>query len=76
MEWHDMTMSMTGVRNQISLASFISERLDEYIWKRGPNASEDRILYELNRIDEHLHEARSLNARLRKEINDARRQQS
>lgn len=76
MEWHDMTMSMTGVRNHISLASFISERLDEYIWKRGPNASESRILYELNRIDEQLHEARSLNARLRKEINDAKHQQS
>lgn len=63
MEMHDSIMS----------ASKLTDNLESYI-HNVESPSYSRILYEMNRIDERLHEARSKNARLRKEINHAKHQ--
>lgn len=65
MEMHDSIMS----------ASKLADHLEGYIHSLE-NPSYSRILYEMNRIDDQLHQARSKNAKLRKEINDAKRKVS
>ena len=69
----DMYFAVMGMHDSIMSASKLADHLEGYIHSLE-NPSYDRILYEMNRIDNQLHEARSKNARLRKEINHAKHQ--
>lgn len=69
----DVYFSVMDMHDSIMSASKLTDRLEGYIHSLE-NPSYSRILYEMNRIDNQLHEARSKNARLRKEINHAKHQ--
>ena len=69
----DIYFDVMGMHDSIMSASKLADHLEGYIHSLE-NPSYSRILYEMNRIDDQLHEARSKNARLRKEINHAKHQ--
>lgn len=69
----DIYFDVMGMHDCIMSASKLTDHLESYIHSME-NPSYSRILYEMNRIDDQLHQARSKNARLRKEINNAKHQ--
>lgn len=70
---HDLVFSIIEMEDSISSAALLADRLENYVFKMTDAVSEDRILYELNQINKKIAEASNQNARLRKEINHARR---
>lgn len=70
---NDIIFAIIEMEDDIASAALLADKLENYIYAVRDNYSEDRILYELNRVDDRLKEARNHNAKLRKEINDAKR---
>lgn len=68
----DIVFAIIEMEDDIASASLLADHIESYLWSMGNNYSTDRILYELNRVDDRLHEARSKNAKIRKEINHAK----
>ena len=69
----DIYFAIVDMQSSITSASKLTDHLEDYL-QDIENPSYSRILYEMNRIDDQLHEARSRNAKLRKEINRAKDQ--
>lgn len=69
----DIYFAIVDMCDSIMSASKMTDHLEDYL-QDIENPSYSRILYEMNRIDDQLHEARSKNAKLRKEINHAKDQ--
>lgn len=72
----DIVFAIIEMEDDIASAALLADKLEDYIYAVRDRYSEDRILYEMNRIDDRLKEARNHNAKLRKEINDAKRKAS
>lgn len=72
----NIVFAIIEMEDDIASAALLADHIESYLWSMGDGYSADRILYELNRVDDRLHEARSKNARIRKEINDAKRKAS
>lgn len=70
---NDIVFAIIEIEDDIASAALLADHIESYLWSIGDSYSADRILYELNRVDDRLHEARSKNAKIRKEINDAKR---
>ena len=70
---HDLVFSIIEMEDSIASATLLADRLETYVFKMTDAYSEDRILYELNQINKKIAEASNQNARLRKEINHARK---
>lgn len=73
---NNIIFAIIEMEDDIASAALLADKLENYIYSVRDNYSEDRILYELNRVDDRLKEARNHNAKLRKEINDAKRKAS
>lgn len=71
---HDLVFSIIEMEDSIASAALLADRLENYVFKMTEAYSEDRVLRELNNINRKIAEASNQNARLRKEINHARRQ--
>lgn len=71
---HDLIFSIIEMEDSISSAALLADRLETYVFNVTEAYSEDRVLRELNNINRKIAEASNQNARLRKEINHARRQ--
>lgn len=69
---NDIIFAIIEMEDDIASAALLADKLESYIYAVRENYSEDRILYELNRVDDRLKEARNHNAKLRKEINHAK----
>ena len=70
---HDLVFAIIEMEDSIASAALLADRLENYVFKMTDAYSEDRILRELNNINRKIAEASNQNARLRKEINHARR---
>jgi len=70
---HDLVFSIIEMEDSISSAALLADRLETYVFKMTDAYSEDRVLRELNNINRKIAEASNQNARLRKEINHARK---
>lgn len=70
---NDIIFAIIEMEDDIASAALLADHIESYLWSMGNGYSIDRTLYELNRVDDRLHEARSKNARIRKEINYAKR---
>lgn len=73
---NDIVFAVIEMEDDIASAALLADRVESYLWSMEDNYSIDRILYELNRVDDRLHEARSKNAKLRKGLNNAKRKTS
>lgn len=71
---HDLIFSIIEMEDSISSAALLADRLETYVFNVTEAYSEDRVLRELNNINRKIAEASNQNARLRKEINHARKQ--
>lgn len=71
---HDLVFSIIEMEDSISSAALLADRLETYVFNVTEAYSEDRVLRELNNINRKIAEASNQNARLRKEINHARKQ--
>lgn len=69
----DIVLAIIEMEDDIASAALLADHIESYLWSMGDNYSNDRVLYELNRVDDRLKEARNHNAKLRKEINNAKR---
>lgn len=70
---HDLVFAIIEMEDSISSAALLADKLETYVFNVTEAYSEDRILYELNEINRKISEASNQNAKMRKEINDARR---
>lgn len=70
---HDLVFAIIEMEDSIASAALLADRLENYVFKMTEAYSEDRVLRELNDINRKIAEASNQNAKMRKEINDARR---
>lgn len=68
----DLVFAIADVYEDIRVAEEIAMRLGSYVNRADEDLNIERVSYDLNRMDDALHSARSKNSRLRREVNGAR----
>lgn len=70
--YRDLVAAVVEMEDSIASANAMADRVEGYLRNMGDGYSEDRVLYEMNRIEELVREANSVNRDIRRRINDAR----
>lgn len=67
--FHDITFAVVDMEDSIASAALLADKLERYL-NSIDNYSDERVCYEINRIQERLDEAKAKGHEIKKGIHD------